>query len=82
MLIGYGSQYWKEEVTPSGVECAAKVFSTPEAKVELRNLCHSLAKSASIFEAGTSLHFLEVLRNVRGSKVQVISYEKYLLLSL
>ena len=81
MLMGYGSQCWKDEVTPSGVEWAARVFSTPDAKVESRNLRHSLASSDSIFEAGTSFDLLEVLRNVRGSRVQVISCEKHLLLS-
>jgi hypothetical protein len=58
------------------------VFSTPEANVESRNLRHSLARSDSILLAGTSLTLLETLRNVRGSKVQVISCEKHLLLSL
>ena len=81
MLIGYGSQCWKDEVTPSGVECAASVFSTPDANVESRNLRHSLASSDSILLAGTSLDFLAVLRKVRGSSVQVISCEKHLLLS-
>jgi hypothetical protein len=57
------------------------VFSTPEANVESRNLRHSLARSDSILLAGTSLTLLETLRNVRGSKVQVISCEKYLLLN-
>lgn len=57
------------------------MFSTPEANVESRNLRHSLARSDSILLAGTSFTLLETLRNVRGSKVQVISCEKHLLLS-
>jgi hypothetical protein len=81
MLIGYGSQCWNDEVTPSGVECSARVFSTPDANVESRNLRHSLAKSDSILLAGTSFDFLDVLRKVRGSKVQVISCDKHLLLT-
>ena len=74
MLIGYGSQCWNDEVTPSGVECAARVFSTPDANVESRNLRHSLARSDSILLAGTSRDFVLDLRNFRGSKVQVISW--------
>ena len=57
------------------------MFSTPDAKVESRNLRHSLARSDSILLAGTSFDLLDVLRKVRGSKVQVISCSKHLLLT-
>jgi len=72
MLIGYGSQYWKLEVTPIGEESFAIVLSTPEAKVDFENNAHSAAIISLIFSEETGVTTFGVLRKVCGSRVQVI----------
>jgi hypothetical protein len=47
--IGYGSQCWKLEVTPSGRDLLARRLSTFEAPVSLVNLSHSDASRELTF---------------------------------
>jgi hypothetical protein len=47
--IGYGSQCWKLEVTPSGSEVKARLLSVSEALVFLVKSSHSAAKTAATF---------------------------------
>ena len=64
MLIGYGSQYWKLEVTPSGEDDFAIVFSTPDAKVDFENNAHSAAIISLILVDETGVTTFGVLRKV------------------
>jgi hypothetical protein len=64
MLTGYGSQYWKLEVAPSGEESFAIVLSTPEAKVDFVNSSHSAAIISLIFSDEIGVTRLGVLRKV------------------
>jgi hypothetical protein len=64
MLIGYGSQCWKLEVTPSGELALAMVFSTPEAKVDLVKRSHSVASRLAIFSVESGVTTFGVLRKV------------------
>jgi hypothetical protein len=49
MEIGYGSQCWKLEVTPRGIELNARLLSTSEAPVFLVKSFHSAASRAATF---------------------------------
>ena len=64
MLIGYGSQYWKLEVTPSGEDDFAMVLSTPEAKVDFENNAHSAAIISSTLADEIGATTFGVLRKV------------------
>jgi hypothetical protein len=49
MEIGYGSQCWKLEVTPSGSELTARLLSAAEPLVFLVKRSHSAARTAATF---------------------------------
>ena len=55
-----------------GTLCIAKVFSMPEEKVDLVKSSHSEARSFFTFERSTGREWVGNLRNVCGSRVQVI----------
>jgi hypothetical protein len=64
MLIGYGSQYWKLEVAPSGEDDFAIVFSMPEAKVDFEYNAHSATSISLIFVDEIGVTVFGVLRKV------------------
>jgi hypothetical protein len=47
--IGYGSQCWKLEVTPSGSDFIERALSVAEPLVFLVNSCHSEASKEATF---------------------------------
>ena len=47
--IGYGSQCWKLEVTPRGIEECARLLSVAEALVFFVKSSHSAASNAATF---------------------------------
>ena len=62
--IGYGSQCWKLEGTPNGSECAATLFSIPEAVVLSLNLAHSWSSRADILDWDNGVEWSGVDLNV------------------
>src|SRR3954462_7773027 len=67
MEIGYGSQYWNDDVTPSGSVSLARLFCVPEAAVDPVKRSHSAASSCSARPAATGVDFSGSHRWVPGS---------------
>ena len=62
--MGYGSQCWKLEATPSGVTFEARRFSAPDSGACLVNFARSISKSSWMRASGTGLNRFGVARKV------------------
>jgi hypothetical protein len=65
--IGYGSQCWKDEVTPRGSEPLARLLCRPEPGVLDSKVCHSRASSRSTRSVFIGEHAAGTVRRVLGS---------------
>jgi hypothetical protein len=57
MEIGYGSQCWKLEVTPSGSDLNERALSASDFFVFLVKRSHSCASNEATFSEGTGFEF-------------------------
>jgi len=64
--IGYGSQCWKLEVTPSGSDLNERALSASDFLVFFVKRSHSDANSEAIFSEGTGFEFSGTNRKVLG----------------
>ena len=65
--IGYGSQCWKDDVTPSGSERLARTLCSAEAGVEAAKRSHSPASSAATRSGSSGVDEEGKVRQVAGS---------------
>ena len=65
--IGYGSQCWKDDVTPRGSDLLARTLWTADAGVRSTNVSHSAARSAATRSRSTGVDEAGMLRQVAGS---------------